>query len=83
MKNRAKLQLNKMGDFKTELAEILEVDSILDTDELVSFDCWDSLTILSIIAWASENYYVTLSAAEVKKSNTVVGLENLIKSKMA
>lgn len=72
-----------MEKFKIELAEILEVDSIEDTDELVSFDCWDSLTILSIIAWASENFNVTLSATEVRNSNTVSGLENLIKLKMS
>jgi acyl carrier protein len=71
-----------MDNFITELAEILEVDNIELNDELASFECWDSLTILSIIAFAGENYDVTLSASEVKKSITVGGLEELIKSKI-
>ena len=71
-----------MDNFITGLAEILEVDKIELNDELASFTCWDSLTILAIIAFTGENYNVTLSAAEVKKSITVGGLEELIKSKM-
>lgn len=72
-----------MENFKTEISELLEVDNIELDDKLSSFECWDSLTILSIIALAGENYNVTLSAAEISKSNTVGGLEELIKSKMS
>jgi hypothetical protein len=38
---------------------------------------------LSIIAYAGENYNVTLSAAEISKSITIGGLEELIKSKIS
>ena len=72
-----------MENFKTEIAEILEVDNVELNEELASFECWDSLTILSIIALAGENYNVTLSTAEINKSTTVGGLEELIKSKMS
>ncbi len=70
-----------MNNFRIELAEILEVDGVEKDELLSSFECWDSLTILSIIALAGENYNVTLSAADVNNSNTVGGLEELIKSK--
>lgn len=72
-----------MDNFKTEIAELLEVDNVELNDELSSFECWDSLTILSIIALAGENYNITLSVAEINKSATVGGLEELIKSKMS
>ena len=39
-----------------ELAELLEVDEVKGNEVLSDFECWDSLTVLSIIAWASENY---------------------------
>ena len=39
-----------------ELAELLEVDLVKDDDVLDEFECWDSLTVLSIIALASESY---------------------------
>ena len=72
-----------MDNFKKDMAEILEVENVELSDELTSFECWDSLTVLSIIALASENYNVTLSAAEINKSATIGGLEKLIKSKMS
>ena len=49
-----------MEKMKEQLAELLEVDEVKDSDVLEDFECWDSLTILSIIAWASENYGKTL-----------------------
>ena len=70
-----------MENFDGEIAEILEVDSVNMDDQLTAFDCWDSLTILSIIALASETYQVTISAAEVNAAATVGGLKNLIQSK--
>lgn len=73
----------EMENFKAEMAELLEVDNVELTDELSSFECWDSLTILSIIALAGEKYNVTLSAAEINKSQTVGGLKELIKLKMS
>ena len=73
----------EMENFKAEMAELLEVDNVELTDELSSFECWDSLTILSIIALAGEKYNVTLSATEINKSHTVGGLKELIKLKMS
>lgn len=71
-----------MENFESSIAEILEVDSIDLNDELESFDNWDSLTILSIIAFCDSEYNVTLSAEEINNSETVNGLKELIKSKM-
>lgn len=70
-----------MENFDEEIAEILEVDSVNSEDQLTSFDCWDSLTILSIIALASETYHVTISAVDVNAAATVGGLKELIQSK--
>ncbi len=71
-----------MENFAGEIAEILEVDFVKMEDQLTSFDCWDSLTILSIIAYASETHHVTISAAEVNSALTVGGLKALIQSKV-
>ena len=71
-----------MKNFDEEIAEILEVDSVNMDDQLTSFDCWDSLTILSILALASENYNVTISAEEINDAVSVVGLKKLIQSKV-
>ena len=71
-----------MEKFNEEIAEILEVDSIEMNQKLESFECWDSLTILSIIAFVDENFKVTLSAQDIIDSGTIGGLKELINSKM-
>jgi acyl carrier protein len=71
-----------MENFDSLMAEILEVDSIKTDEQLTSFECWDSLTLLSIIAFADQNYNVTLSANDVITATTVGGLKELIKSRM-
>lgn len=68
-----------MEKMKEELAELLEVDKVKDEEVLVDFECWDSLTVLSIIAWASENYGKTLLAKDIKDAKTVGGLLVLLK----
>ena len=68
-----------MEKMKEQLAELLEVDEVKDSDVLEDFECWDSLTILSIIAWASENYGKTLLAKDINKAKTGGGLLALLK----
>ena len=71
-----------MENFESTISEILEVDNIEMNDELESFDAWDSLTILSIIAFCDSEYNVQLNKDEIENSETVNGLKELIKSKM-
>ena len=71
-----------MDKFETSIAEILEVDKVSSNDELDSFDTWDSLTILSIIAFCDSEFKVIVSAEEIDNSETINGLKELIKSKM-
>ena len=71
-----------MKNFDEEIAEILEVDSVNMDDQLTSFDCWDSLTILAIVALASETYQVSVSAAELNDAVSIGGLKALFQSKL-
>lgn len=70
-----------MNNYLEQIAELLEEDAVKVSDELKSFEAWDSLTILSIIAFADENYKVTLNAKEINEAKTVGGLKELIDSK--
>ena len=67
-----------MENFEIDLAELLEVENVKEVDILQEFECWDSLTVLSIIAWADEKHKVTLSAKEINDSESVQGLKSLI-----
>ena len=71
-----------MEDYILLIAEILEEDTVELSDELQSFDAWDSLTILSIIAFCDSEYNAQLSAEDIENSDTVLGLRELIESKM-
>ena len=70
-----------MEDFEILIAEILEVESVSEGDSLSSFDAWDSLTILSIIALCDETFGVQLAADEIEDSGSIKGLKQLILSK--
>lgn len=62
-----------------QLAELLEADEVKDAEVLEDFECWDSLTILSIIALASEKYGKTLLAKDINEAKTIGGLVALMK----
>ena len=49
-----------------QLAEILEEDIVNETDELIGFDEWDSLTSLSIIALADSDYNTKITNNDIK-----------------
>ena len=70
-----------MEQFLEQIAELLEEDTVNVSDELKSFEAWDSLTILSIITFADESYKITLNAKEITEAKTVGGLKELIDSK--
>jgi len=70
-----------MEEYFKQMAELLEVDSVNTNDELNSFEAWDSLTILSIIAFVNDSYAVTLNANEIKEARTIGGLKKVIDSK--
>ena len=70
-----------MNEFLEQMVEIFEVDVVQLDDKLEDFDAWDSLTQLTIIALADENYGVTISANELKDSETIGGLKKLIEEK--
>lgn len=61
-----------------KLAEILEVDKVSLNDELESFDEWDSLTALSIIALADSDYNKKLSNDLMKEFKSIDDIVNFM-----
>jgi len=70
-----------MTDINEKLAEILEVDTVNDSDVFTQFDEWDSLTSLSIIAMVDANYNTNISAEQLLSFTTVGDLKNYLNSK--
>lgn len=67
-----------MEEFHLGMAELLEVDSVNDSEVLEDFEAWDSLTSLSIIAFVEENYKVPLTRKDLIGAKTIGGLKELI-----
>ena len=65
----------------SRLSELFEADLVDLDSKIVTFDSWDSLTSLSIIAFASEEYGVEISNSDILNSVTISGLVDLIHSK--
>lgn len=70
-----------MNEFLKQVAIILEVDKVTETDELKAFPQWDSLSVLSVIAMLDANYGVNLRAADFGPVQNVGDLWNLVQSR--
>nr|WP_315149719.1 phosphopantetheine-binding protein [uncultured Flavobacterium sp.] len=63
------------------MAELFEVDAVTLSDEVTSFEAWDSLTGLSIIALADDEYGLTISVKDILDAKTIGGLQELFSQK--
>jgi acyl carrier protein len=73
-----------MNTFLRNFADILDdTDATLIQAETVFRDLeeWDSLTALSLIAMADEEYSVKLTGDDIKSSNTLQDVFEIIKTK--
>ena len=69
-----------MEDFLEKMAELFEEDTVKETDTIVDFDAWDSLTSLSIIAFSDEEFKKSITAAQIVDAKTIGGLYELLKN---
>jgi acyl carrier protein len=70
-----------MNDINIELAEILELELVFDTDVLDDFDLWDSLAFLSVAAFVDTNYNVQIDTGDFEDLKTVLDIKELVKLK--
>lgn len=71
-----------MKNINIEMADILEVYSVEDTADLSSFEAWDSLAILSILAFIDSEYNVNLTNDDIKDIKSLIDLKSIIKSNL-
>lgn len=64
-----------------KLEELLDVESINENDLLENFEDWDSLSIISFIAFLDKEYSVNLYTNELQQAKTIKDLLQLIKDK--
>jgi acyl carrier protein len=59
-----------MEDLYAKLADILEVDALKPDDTLASFEAWDSLGVLSVIAMLDASYGIHMTALDLRNIGT-------------
>ena len=69
-----------MEEMNIEMADILEMDEVADTDELNSFVAWDSLAVLSLLAFIDKKYNVQLFNSDLADVKTLADVKKLVES---
>lgn len=59
-----------------------DVSEFQPDTEFKALDEWSSLTALSIIAMVDEEYDITIKGDDIRKSETIEDLYNVVKSKV-
>jgi acyl carrier protein len=71
------------SELYSQLADILDVDSVEADAVLRDFDAWDSLSVLSILAMVDTNFGVTVAPQDLAKASTAAELAKIIEEKIA
>lgn len=74
------MDINSFIENFKEAAEIEKNCSLLPETVFRNLDEWSSLSALSILAMVDEEYDVQLKADEMRKTNTIQELFDLVKS---
>lgn len=70
-----------MEELNKEMADILEIDSITDTESLITHDEWDSLARLSLLSFIDTQYKINLFQPDIENVKTLADVKKIIKSK--
>ncbi len=75
----------ELKDFIANFADQFDdtdASEITAATEFKNLDEWSSLIALSVIAMVDEEYDITIKGDDIRNSNTVEDLFNVVKSKM-
>jgi len=65
----------KKEEFLISLREELEFDTVLTQERIIKeIEEWDSMSVMILIAFVSDNFNVTLTGEEIKKMTTFQSL---------
>ena len=69
----------KTQDFLTKLADLLEIEDDLEPDtNLKDYDEYDSMAIMTLIAFIHKNFDIQLTARKLNQISTVRSMMELI-----
>lgn len=75
------MELNEFVEKFADILDDIDVESLSPATKFHELDEWSSLEALCVISMAADEYGVQISNADVKASETIEDLFNLIVSK--
>ncbi len=75
------MEINKFIEKFVEIFDDTDASTLSPETKFRELDEWSSLSALGVIALADEEFDVELSGAEMRQTNTIQELYNLITSK--
>ncbi len=76
------MELNEFVKLVAEQFEETPIDKFSPSVNFREFDEWSSLISLSIIAMVDEEFDVQLKGDDIRNSNTIEDLYNIVKSRL-
>lgn len=64
-----------------QFAEVLDVDSVKDSDILLDFEEWDSIAVISLISFVDKEYKVQLYTDDIRAMKTVGDFVRAVEAK--
>jgi acyl carrier protein len=76
------MSLEQFIDYFANLLEETDPDTIMATTRFKDLEEWSSLVALSVIAMIDEEYDVEFRGDDIRGSNTIEDLYNIVKSRV-
>lgn len=76
------MSLEQFIDYFADLLEETDPDTIMATTRFKDLEEWSSLVALSVIAMIDEEYDVEFRGDDIRGSNTIEDLYNIVKSRV-
>ena len=70
-----------MDALTEQILEIFEIEEIAPTDVLRDLELWDSLTVISLIAFLDESYGINIEVTELVDVITVADLFSFVEQR--
>lgn len=76
------MDINKFIEKFAEQFDDINATSLTSSTKFRDLDDWSSIIALSIIAMVDEEYNVTLKGDDIRKSNTIEDIYNIVVSRI-
>ncbi|MGE0078219.1 MAG: acyl carrier protein [Bacteroidales bacterium] len=75
------MEINKFIELFANQLDEVDINDLTFTTKFREIEGWSSIVALSVIAMVDEEYSVVLKGEDIRNSNTIEDIYNIVKSK--